>query len=85
MKIGPLMESYKAHPDIQPMLVHTGQHYDEKMSDLFFRQFEIPKPDVHLDIGGDSHAAQTPEIGFNGIVGTNPKKIIAALNEAMFG
>jgi len=62
MKIAPLMEAYKAHPDIQPMLVHTGQHYDEKMSDLFFRQLEIPQPDVNLGIGGGSHAVQTAEI-----------------------
>jgi len=62
MKIAPLMEAYKAYPDIAPILVHTGQHYDEKMSDLFFRQLEIPQPDVNLGIGGHSHAVQTAEI-----------------------
>jgi len=62
MKIAPLMEAYKAYPDITPILVHTGQHYDEKMSDLFFRQLEIPKPDVNLGIRGGSHAVQTAEI-----------------------
>jgi UDP-N-acetylglucosamine 2-epimerase (non-hydrolysing) len=62
MKIAPLMEAYKAYPGIEPMLVHTGQHYDEKMSDLFFRQLEIPQPDVNLGIGGGSHAVQTAEI-----------------------
>ena len=62
MKIAPLMEAYKAYPDITPMLVHAGQHYDEKMSDLFFRQLEIPQQDVNLGIGGGSHAVQMAEI-----------------------
>jgi UDP-N-acetylglucosamine 2-epimerase (non-hydrolysing) len=62
MKIAPLMEAYKACPDIEPILVHTGQHYDEKMSDLFFRQLGIPEPDINLEIGSASHAVQTAEI-----------------------
>ena len=62
MKIAPLMDAYKAYPAIKPMLIHTGQHYDEKMSDLFFRQLGIPEPDVNLGIGGGSHAVQTAEI-----------------------
>ncbi len=62
MKIAPLMEAYAAHKSIQPMLVHTGQHYDERMSDLFFRQLGIPEPDINLGISGGSHAVQTAEI-----------------------
>lgn len=62
MKIAPLMEAYKQHPQIEPVLVHTGQHYDERMSDLFFRQLGIPEPDVNLGVGSSSHAAQTAEI-----------------------
>jgi UDP-N-acetylglucosamine 2-epimerase (non-hydrolysing) len=62
MKIAPLMEAYKAQPALRPLLVHTGQHYDEKMSDLFFRQLGIPRPDVNLGVGGGSHAVQTAEI-----------------------
>ena len=62
MKIAPLMEAYRPHRRIQPMLVHTGQHYDERMSDLFFRQLGIPQPDVNLGVGGGSHAVQTAEI-----------------------
>lgn len=62
MKIAPLMEAYKAHKTLQPMLVHTGQHYDERMSDLFFRQLGIPKPDINLGVNGGSHAVQTAEI-----------------------
>lgn len=62
MKIAPLMEEYKRYTIIEPVLVHTGQHYDEKMSDLFFRQLGIPQPDVNLAVGSGSHAVQTAEI-----------------------
>jgi len=62
MKIAPLMAAFSAGGRIQPYLVHTGQHYDERMSDLFFRQLEIPKPDINLGIGSGSHAVQTAEV-----------------------
>lgn len=62
MKIAPLMRAYRAYPQLQPLLVHTGQHYDEKMSDLFFRELEIPEPDINLEVGSGSHATQTAEI-----------------------
>ena len=47
---------------LRNVLVHTGQHYDEAMSDRFFADLNIPKPDVHLGVGSGSHAAQTAEI-----------------------
>jgi UDP-N-acetylglucosamine 2-epimerase (non-hydrolysing) len=47
---------------VQSVLVHTGQHYDEAMSDRFFADLNIPKPDVHLGVGSGSHAAQTAEV-----------------------
>ncbi len=62
MKIAPLMRAYKAHANIEPILVHTGQHYDQNMSDLFFRQLDIPEPDLNLGVGSASHAVQTAEI-----------------------
>ncbi|HOD80770.1 MAG: UDP-2,3-diacetamido-2,3-dideoxy-D-glucuronate 2-epimerase [Planctomycetes bacterium ADurb.Bin126] len=62
MKIAPLMEAYRGAPRIRPLLVHTGQHYDERMSDLFFRQLGIPQPDLNLEVGSGSHAAQTAAI-----------------------
>ncbi len=62
MKIAPLVEAFRATGRITPILVHTGQHYDEKMSDLFFRDLGIPKPDVNLEVGSGSHAVQTAEI-----------------------
>jgi UDP-N-acetylglucosamine 2-epimerase (non-hydrolysing) len=62
MKIAPLMDAFRRRPEVSALLVHTGQHYDEKMSDLFFRQLCIPKPDVNLEVGSGSHAVQTADI-----------------------
>jgi len=62
MKIAPLMEAFSAREGVAPMLVHTGQHYDERMSKLFFSDLEIPQPDINLEVGSLSHAAQTAEI-----------------------
>jgi UDP-N-acetylglucosamine 2-epimerase (non-hydrolysing) len=62
MKIAPLMEAYASVPEIEALLVHTGQHYDANMSELFFRQLGIPEPDLNLGVGSASHAVQTAEI-----------------------
>jgi len=62
MKIAPLMRAFQARPEVRPVLVHTGQHYDERMSHLFFEQLEIPRPDINLEVGSASHADQTAEI-----------------------
>jgi len=62
MKIAPIIKACKASRAIEPLLVHTGQHYDEKMSDLFFRQLSIPEPDINLGVGSASHAVQTANI-----------------------
>lgn len=63
MKIAPLYREMKQHPTaFEPVLVHTGQHYDEKMSQVFFDELELPKPDIYLGVGSGSHAVQTAEI-----------------------
>src|SRR5882672_3651936 len=63
MKMAPLLTEYARHPDkFAPLLVHTGQHYDDNMSKLFFEQLGLPKPDVYLGVGSGSHAAQTARI-----------------------
>jgi len=62
MKIAPLMAEYSRHENIHAILVHTGQHYDEIMSNLFFSELGIPEPDVNLEAGSGSHAIQTAEI-----------------------
>ena len=62
MKIAPLMRAYQAHECLEPVLVHSGQHYDRAMSELFFEQLGIPRPDINLGVGSSSHAKQTAEI-----------------------
>ncbi len=62
MKIAPLMRAFGDHDGIEAMLVHTGQHYDRQMSDLFFTQLGIPEPDENLGIGSGTHAVQTAEV-----------------------
>jgi UDP-N-acetylglucosamine 2-epimerase (non-hydrolysing) len=62
MKIAPLLAEMSRHPDLDPVLVHTGQHYDAGMSDVFFRDLDIPEPDLHLGVGSGTHAEQTAKI-----------------------
>ena len=62
MKIAPVIEAMRPFPALEPLLVHTGQHYDEAMKASFFEQLAIPEPDVDLGVGSGSHAVQTAEI-----------------------
>jgi UDP-N-acetylglucosamine 2-epimerase (non-hydrolysing) len=62
MKVAPVLNALKGRKDVVQTLVHTGQHYDVNMSDVFFQQLRIPAPDVNLAVGSGSHAKQTAEI-----------------------
>jgi UDP-N-acetylglucosamine 2-epimerase (non-hydrolysing) len=63
MKVAPIVAAMKRRQaQFQPLLVHTGQHYDEAMSRAFFRDLEMPEPDVYLGVGSGSHAAQTAAV-----------------------
>jgi UDP-N-acetylglucosamine 2-epimerase (non-hydrolysing) len=63
MKIAPIIRALRARPDdFDYRLVHTGQHYDRDMSEVFFEELGIPTPDFHLECGGGSHAEQTAKI-----------------------
>ena len=62
MKLAPLLKVLHDDPAFTPRLVHTGQHYDDKMSGQFFRDLNIPAPDHSLEVGSGSHAVQTAEI-----------------------
>jgi UDP-N-acetylglucosamine 2-epimerase (non-hydrolysing) len=63
MKIAPVMRAIAAHPaEFEQLLVHTGQHYDFKMSQVFFDELALSKPDVNLEVGSGSHAWQTAQI-----------------------
>jgi UDP-N-acetylglucosamine 2-epimerase (non-hydrolysing) len=61
MKAAPVMRALRQR-GIKQTLVHTGQHYDRNMSDVFFSQLELPEPDANLEVGSGSQARQTAEI-----------------------
>lgn len=63
MKMAPIIEAMNKHKELfQHLLVHTGQHYDERMSKSFFADLGMPKPDIDLEVGSGSHAEQTARI-----------------------
>jgi|KBSSwiStaDraftv2_1062776.scaffolds.fasta_scaffold314739_2 UDP-N-acetylglucosamine 2-epimerase (non-hydrolysing) len=80
MKVAPLLRALRRRPErFEPLLVHTGQHYDEAMSDVFFDELGIPPPDRHLGVGSGSHAVQTARImeAFEPVVlETKPDRIV---------
>ena len=62
MKVAPLFHALKKEPWADPLIVHTGQHYDLNMSDVFFRDLSLPEPPIHLGVGSGSHAEQTGQV-----------------------
>lgn len=62
IKLAPLLNAARNYPDIKITVVHTGQHYDYNMSKVFFRDLNIPNPDVHLGVGSGSHSYQTGQV-----------------------
>ncbi len=70
MKAAPLWAALTGSPRVRQTMVHTGQHYDVNMSDVFFQQLELPAPEVNLGVGSGTHARQTADIiaGFEPMV-----------------
>jgi UDP-N-acetylglucosamine 2-epimerase (non-hydrolysing) len=62
MKIAPIHRAMENSTRFESLIVHTGQHYDEQMSEIFFEQLELPEPDLYLGVGSGSHAGQTARI-----------------------
>ena len=62
MKIAPLYHALKSQEWVEPVIVHTGQHYDLNMSDVFFEDLGIPEPAIHLGVGSGTHATQTGKV-----------------------
>ena len=62
MKIAPFCRELAKHPEVTHILVHTGQHYDENMSEVFIRELGIPEPEYNLHVGSGSHGVQTARI-----------------------
>jgi UDP-N-acetylglucosamine 2-epimerase (non-hydrolysing) len=62
MKIAPIVRALKTHSGLAFKIIHTGQHYDREMNDVFFEELGIPEPDLFMAAGGGSHAQQTAKI-----------------------
>lgn len=62
MKISPILAAFAARPEFDARLIHTGQHYDDALSTVFFEDLGIPRPDRNLEVGSGTHASQTAEI-----------------------
>jgi UDP-N-acetylglucosamine 2-epimerase (non-hydrolysing) len=90
MKVAAICEAIKEHnqesanrQQIDHVLVHTGQHYDANMSDFFFNDLELPKPDLFLGVGSGSHSAQTAKImeGFEGVLLAERPEIVIVVGD----
>jgi UDP-N-acetylglucosamine 2-epimerase (non-hydrolysing) len=62
MKAAPVLRALAAHPEVRQTLIHTGQHYDRVMSEVFFSQLEMPHPDCNLEVGSGTHSQQTAAV-----------------------
>ena len=62
MKAAPVLRALGIKPQVRQILVHTGQHYDRSMSEVFFRELEMPQPDFNLEVGSGTHARQTAAV-----------------------
>ncbi len=69
MKVAPVYKELKKYSCFKPIIVHTGQHYDKEMSGLFFRDLQLPRPDIYLGVGSGNHGEQTAKImiGFENV------------------
>jgi UDP-N-acetylglucosamine 2-epimerase (non-hydrolysing) len=90
MKVAPIWRELDARSHIQKTLVHTGQHYDENMSKVFFRDLGLPEPDVYLGVGSGTHAEQTARVMIElekAIVARRPDLVIVVgdVNSTMAG
>jgi len=83
MKIAPLVDEMKKHGEIEPILVHTGQHYDQTMSKLFFDDLGLPKPDIYLGVGSGGHGAQTGKImiEFERVLQENKPEVVVVVGD----
>ncbi len=62
MKMAPLLRALAAYPRVKPVLIHTGQHYDHSLSDVFLEELGMPRPDVSLGVGSGKHGQQTARV-----------------------
>jgi UDP-N-acetylglucosamine 2-epimerase (non-hydrolysing) len=83
MKVAPILPALSALPGMRAELVHTGQHYDEKLSRIFFDELRLPRPSVQLEVGSGSHAAQTAEImrRFEGVLAEHQPQAVLVVGD----
>ncbi len=89
MKVAALCEAIKEYNDKRPkpqidhVLVHTGQHYDANMSDAFFNDLELPKPNLFLGVGSGSHSTQTAKVmeGFEKVLEEQRPQIVIVVGD----
>ena len=83
MKMAPILKGLAAFPELKPFLVHTGQHYDEDMSRIFFDELGLPTPDRDLEVGSDTHARQTARImsAFEPLVEERAPKLVVVVGD----
>ena len=83
MKVAPIIEAARRTGGIHAQLVHTGQHYDDQMSASFFRDLQIPQPDLHLEVGSGTHAVQTGRImmAFDKALDEHPADLVLVVGD----
>ena len=83
MKMAPILDALRAHSSIKPFLVHTGQHYDEEMSRIFFTELGLPQPDCDLEVGSDTHGRQTGRImvAFDDLLAGRPARMVVVVGD----
>jgi UDP-N-acetylglucosamine 2-epimerase (non-hydrolysing) len=83
MKAAPLIRELATRPRARCILVHTGQHYDENMSRVFFEDLELPEPDIHLGVGSGSHAEQTGKVmvAFEGVLARERPDLVIVVGD----
>jgi UDP-N-acetylglucosamine 2-epimerase (non-hydrolysing) len=83
MKMAPILAALEAHREVRPFLVHTGQHYDEEMSRVFFVDLGMPAPDRDLEVGSDTHARQTARImtAFDALLDERPSRLVIVVGD----
>ena len=85
MKIAPIYHALREHAadHVSVAIVHTGQHYDARMSDDFFRDLRLPEPDVNLEVGSASHAEQTARVmtGFERVLTERRPDVVVVVGD----
>ena len=83
MKVAPLYHALATAHGLHPVLVHTGQHYNLNMSDVFFQDLGLPPPDIHLGVGSGSHAQQTGQvmIAYERILQDKPPDLVVVVGD----